>query len=185
MVGRKLSEERDILLCREMVKEVDRVNLLIENLLNLSRKRESEKTTVSLNALCDELMMLYFKVMENKGITLAVEMDGKLWLFADEQELRQILINLINNSIKAMPDGGRVTLTGRAVQDTVSVTVSDSGSGMSPQTLERALSGKDGGLGLSIVRRLLEQNGGSLAIHSVPRGGTEVILTFHGTGGTL
>ncbi len=185
VVGRKLSEERDILLCREMVKEVDRVNLLIENLLNLSRKRESEKTTVSLNALCDELMMLYFKVMENKGITLAVEMDGKLWLFADEQELRQILINLINNSIKAMPDGGRVTLTGRAVQDTVSVTVSDSGSGMSPQTLERALSGKDGGLGLSIVRRLLEQNGGSLAIHSVPRGGTEVILTFHGTGGTL
>ena len=143
VVGRKLSEERDILLCREMVKEVDRVNLLIENLLNLSRKRESEKTTVSLNALCDELMMLYFKVMENKGITLAVEMDGKLWLFADEQELRQILINLINNSIKAMPDGGRVTLTGRAVQDTVSVTVSDSGSGMSPQTLERALSGKD------------------------------------------
>lgn len=185
VVGRKLSEERDILLCREMVKEVDRVNLLIENLLNLSRKRESEKTTVSLNALCDELMMLYFKVMENKGITLAVEMDGKLWLFADEQELRQILINLINNSIKAMPDGGRVTLTGRAVQDTVSVTVSDSGSGMSPQTLERALSGKDGGLGLSIVRRLLEQNGGSLAIHSVPGGGTEVILTFHGTGGTL
>lgn len=185
VVGRKLSEERDILLCREMVKEVDRVNLLIENLLNLSRKRESEKTTVSLNALCDELMMLYFKVMENKGITLAVEMDGKLWLFADEQELRQILINLINNSIKAMPDGGRVTLTGRAVQDTVSVTVSDSGSGMSPQTLERALSGKDGGLGLSIVRRLLEQNGGSLSIHSVPGGGTEVILTFHGTGGTL
>ena len=185
VVGRKLSEERDILLCREMVKEVDRVNLLIENLLNLSRKRESEKTTVSLNALCDELMMLYFKVMENKGITFSVEMDGKLWLFADEQELRQILINLINNSIKAMPDGGRVTLTGRAVQDTVSVTVSDSGSGMSPQTLERALSGKDGGLGLSIVRRLLEQNGGSLAIHSVPGGGTEVILTFHGTGGTL
>ena len=185
VVGRKLSEERDILLCREMVKEVDRVNLLIENLLNLSRKRESEKTTVSLNALCDELMMLYFKVMENKGITLSVEMEGALWLFADEQELRQMLINLINNRIKAMPDGGRVTLTGRAVQDTVSVTVSDSGSGMSPQTLERALSGKDGGLGLSIVRRLLEQNGGSLAIHSVPGGGTEVILTFHGTGGTL
>lgn len=183
VVGRKLTEERDILLCREMVKEVDRVNLLIENLLNLSRKRESEKTTVSLNALCDELMMLYFKVMENKGITLAVEMEGSLWLFADEQELRQMLINLINNSIKAMPNGGRVTLTGRAVQDGVSVAVSDSGSGMSPQTLERALKGEDGGLGLSIVRRLLEQNGGSLNIHSVPGGGTQVILTFHGTGG--
>ena len=143
------------------------------------------KTTVSLNALCDELMMLYFKVMENKGITLSVEMEGALWLFADEQELRQMLINLINNSIKAMPDGGRVTLAGRAVQDAVSVTVSDSGTGMSPQTLERALNGEDGGLGLSIVRRLLGQNGGSLNIHSVPGKGTEAILTFHGTGGAL
>ena len=185
VVGRKLPEERDALLCREMVKEVDRVNLLIENLLNLSRKRESEKTTVSLNALCDELMMLYFKVMENKGITLSAEMEGKLWLFADEQELRQILINLINNSIKAMPGGGRVTLAGRTVQDGVSVTVADNGRGMSSRCLERILRGEDGGLGLSIVRRLLKQNGGSLNIHSVPGEGTEVTLTFHGTGGTV
>ena len=183
VVGRKLPEERDAMLCREMVKEVDRVNLLVENLLNLSRKRESEKTTVSLNALCDELLMLYFKVAENKGVTLSVEMEGELWLFADEQELRQMLINLINNSIKAMPDGGWVKLTGRAAQDGVSVIVSDNGNGMEPETLDRALRGEDGGLGLSIVQRLLRQNGGSLNIHSAPKQGTEVVLTFHGTGG--
>ncbi len=183
VLGRKQPEERDRLLCREMVREVDRVNLLIENLLNLSRKRESEKTTVSLNALCDELLMLYFKVAENKGVSLSVEMAGELWLFADEQELRQILINLINNSIKALPDGGNVTLIGRPAGDGVAVTVCDNGKGMDSATLERALTGDGGGLGLTIVQRLLRQNSGTLNFFSAPGQGTQAELTFHGTGG--
>lgn len=183
VVGRKLAEERDRLLCREMVKEVDRVNLLIEDLLNLSRRRESEKTTVNLSALCDELLMLYYKVAENKGIALSVEMEGDLWLFADEQELRQILINLINNSIKALPNGGRVAIYGRPAADGVRVSVSDNGRGMDPATLDRAVRGEGGGLGLSIVARLLRQNNGSLNIDSAPGQGTRVELTFHGTGG--
>lgn len=183
VISPKLTQERDALLCREMVREVDRVNLLIENLLNLSRQRDSEKTTVSLNALGNEMMMLYFKVAENKGIALKVEMEGELWLFADEQQLRQIFINLINNSIKAMPDGGRVILTGKPAADGVAVTVADSGRGMSSEKLSRVLSGQTGGLGLSIVQRLLEQNGGSLNIQSAPGRGTQVTLTFHGTGG--
>lgn len=183
VISPQLTRERDVMLCREMVREVDRVNLLIENLLNLSRQRESEKTAVSLNALGGELLMLYFKVAENKGIALKVEMEGELWLFADEQQLRQIFINLINNSIKAMPDGGTVTLTGKPAADGVTVTVADSGRGMPPEKLNRVLSGQSGGLGLSIVQRLLDQNGGSLNIQSVPGQGTRVILTFHGTGG--
>jgi len=183
VISPKLSQERDAMLCREMVREVDRVNLLIENLLNLSRQRESEKTAVSLNTLGNELLMLYFKVAENKGISLTVEMEEELWLFADEQQLRQIFINLINNSIKAMPNGGWVTLTGSPVANGVTVTVEDCGCGIPSEKLNRVLSGQAGGLGLSIVQRLLEQNGGSLNIQSVPDQGTQVILTFHGTGG--
>lgn len=110
VVSRKLSEERDRKLCGGMVREVDRVDLLIENLLNLSRRRESKKTTVSLNALFEELQMLYFKVAENKGIRFNALVNGRLWLYADEGELRQVLINLINNSVKAMPDGGELSM---------------------------------------------------------------------------
>lgn len=183
VVGKKLVGERDRRLCLEMVREVDRVNLLIENLLNLSRKRESEKTTVSLNALFDELLMLYFKVAENKGVALSVETEGELWLFADEQELRQILINLINNSIKALPNGGVIVLYGCTGADGVTVTVSDNGRGMEPAALERALQGQGGGLGLTIVQRLLRRNSGSLDIRSAPGKGTQVKLCFHGTGG--
>ncbi len=183
VVGRKLDTERDQMLCREMVREVDRVNSLIENLLHLARQQESTKSTVSLNALGEELQLLYSKVAENNGITLDMDLDQALWLFADEQQLRQILINLINNSIRALPGGGQIRICGRAGEEGVTVSVQDNGCGMDPDTCEKALSGAGGGLGLSIVQKLMKQNGGTMQLESEPGRGTAVTLTFHGTGG--
>ena len=183
VVDRKLDDERDRMLCREMLKEVDRVNLLVENLVNLSRKRESEKTTVSVSSLSAEMGLLYSKVAENKGLHLDIRMEEGLWVLADEQEMRQILINLINNSIKALPRGGSITLTGSAGEDGVRIAVADNGPGMEEEKLTRALRGGGGGQGLSIVRRLVEQNGGGLRFETAPGQGTRAILTFHGTGG--
>lgn len=183
VVGRKLTDQRDQMLCREMMREVDRVNLLVENLLNVSRKRDSEKTTVALTSLSEELGMLYDKVAENKGVDFSIDMEEDLWVLADEQELRQILINLINNSIKALSNGGRVCLRGRCGTEGVTVVVEDDGPGMDQVKLDRALRGEDGGLGLPIVRRLAEQNGGQLRLETGPGQGTRAILTFHGTGG--
>ena len=184
VVSRKLTESRDQKLCQGMVREVDRVNLLIENLLNLSRRRESEKTTVSVNALFEELQMLYFKVAENKGILFTALVDGRLWLYVDERELRQVLINLINNSVKAMPDGGELAIRAWTGSAGVTLSVVDTGTGMSPEKLAQVLHGSgSGGLGLSIVRRLLKENGGELSMHSAPGQGTRAQIVFPGKGG--
>ena len=180
VVERKLAADRDRMLCAEMRREVDRVNLLVENLVNVARKRESEKTTVSLSALSAEMGLLYSKVAENKGVSLEIVMERGLWVLADEQELRQILINLINNSIKALSAGGRVTLTGSAGAEGIGITVADNGPGMDDAQLSRALEGGGGGQGLPIVRRLVEENGGRLAFDTQPGQGTRAILTFHG-----
>lgn len=180
VVGGKLQEERDQTLCKEMVREVDRMNLLIENMLNLSRRRESQRTAVSLNAVCQELQMLYSKVAQNKGIELRIRLDRALWVYADEGEVRQVLVNLVNNSIRALGGGGWVQVDAAAHDHQVWVTVSDNGPGMTQQRLEGILRGEGGGLGLSIVRRLMEQNGGSMALDSAPGQGTEVALRFQG-----
>ncbi len=185
VISRNLTEERDQKLCSGMVREVDRVNLLIENLLNLSRRRESEKTTVNLNSLFEELQMLYSKVAENKGIRFSAWVDGRLWLYADERELRQVLVNLINNSVKAMPNGGQLDLQARKEPGGVVLSVADTGTGMAPEKVQQVLSGNStGGLGLSIVQRLLRQNGGELALDSRPGVGTRAQITFPGKGGT-
>lgn len=185
VVERKLPQAKDQMLCTEMVKEVDRVNILVENMLNISRKRESEKTRVALNVLSEEMGLLYSKVAANKGVQFSICMEEDLWVIADERELRQILINLINNSIKAMQDGGQVRLIGSGSQDEVSVVVEDNGPGMDSEQLNRVLRGETGGLGVTIVRRLVKQNGGQLSVESQPGVGTRTILTFHGTGGKM
>lgn len=183
VIARKLADERDALLCREMVKEVDRVDLLVSNLVNISRQRESEKTVVRLDALCEELEMLYSKVAENKGIEFFANYDAGIVILADEQELRQMLINLINNSIRAMPHGGQIVLTGHAAEGGVCVAVTDNGPGMDAAQLAHALEGKGGGRGLSIVQRLAKNNNGELQLHSAPGEGTSAQLLFRRTGG--
>lgn len=184
VVSRKVTQERDQKLCQGMVREVDRVNLLIENLLNLSRRRESQKTTVNLNVLFDELSMLYFKVAENKNISWKAAVEGSLWLYADEGELRQVLINLINNAVKAMPDGGSLTVRAWKDETGVILSVEDTGLGMDQEKLSQVLQkGGAGGLGLSIVRRLLDSNGGALEMESQPGQGTTARVIFPGKGG--
>lgn len=184
VVSRKVTQERDQKLCQGMVREVDRVNLLIENLLNLSRRRESQKTTVNLNVLFDELSMLYFKVAENKNITWKAAVEGSLWLYADEGELRQVLINLINNAVKAMPDGGSLTVRAWKDETGVKLSVEDTGLGMDQEKLAQVQrKGGAGGLGLSIVRRLLNSNGGVLEMESQPGQGTTARVIFPGKGG--
>ena len=183
VIERKMLSDRDRLLCGEMIREVDRVNRLISNLVDIARRRESEKTWVSLNSLCDELLLLYYKVAENNGINLVVFLQPDLRIMADEQELRQILINLINNSFKALEQGGYVLLTGNRTSEGVILTVQDNGSGMDAEKLEAVLQGERGGIGLSIVRRLTERNGGTFRMESTEGEGTRAILTFGGSKG--
>ena len=178
MAQRRLPEERDKKLCEEMIREVDRVNRLIENLVNLSRRRESEKTVVHLNTLFDEILLLYLKIAENKGILLTSHLSGKLWVLADEQELRQILINLINNSIKAVSAGGTIRLEADRRPSGVVVAVRDDGPGMTEEKVRRVLAGEDGGLGLSIVRRLAQNNNAEFYLESNPGQGTCAAVTF-------
>lgn len=112
-------------------------------------------------------------------------MNGRLWLYADEGELRQVLINLINNSVKAMPDGGELAIRAWKEEDGVALSVVDTGVGMTPEKLHKVLGeGGTGGLGLSIVQRLLAQNGGVLSMDSTPGSGTRAQIHFPHKGGT-
>ena len=175
---RRLTEDRDRRLCEEMIREVDRVNRLIENMVDLARRRETEKTMVHLNSLFDEVLLLYLKIAENKGILLVSHLSGELWVIADEQELKQILINLINNSLKALTAGGTIRLEADRRPPGVQMAVRDDGPGLDEEKVRKVLSGEEGGLGLSIVRRLAENNGGTFRLESAPGQGTTAAVIF-------
>ena len=126
-----------------------------------------------------------------KGVTLKRELDAAPGeLFADRRAIQQILINLLSNAVKFTPQGGKVTVT--AARDTrrVTLSVADTGIGMSAEDLARigrpfvqvlndyTRQYEGTGLGLSLVKGLVELQDGSMTIDSAPGEGTLVTVTL-------
>ncbi|MDE2000448.1 MAG: PAS domain-containing protein, partial [Burkholderiales bacterium] len=137
--------------------------------------------------ICECLAMLE-PLAQSRHITLHVDTADQSMVLADRQRLRQVLMNVGSNAIKYNYNGGQVHYTLETSHpDFVSVTISDSGPGMSPHQLSRLFqpferlgretSNIEGtGLGLIITRSLIEAMGGRMEIRSQPGAGTKVTL---------
>lgn len=102
-----------------------------------------------------------------------------------ETELHEILVNLINNALDAMPDGGKIVLNTEDTAGGPRVSIKDTGTGMSPETRARAFEpffstkGEQGtGMGLSMVFGIIKRYGGSIGIESEEGAGTEISFTL-------
>lgn len=183
----RAAKEGDKMLCESMIKEIDRVTALIMNLFTLSVKKESPKGTISFEKVIGEIAMIYSKGPEGQKITMETDVEEGLTGFLNENEFRQIAHNLISNSIKSIPFGteGRLKITGKSDGGKVSIEFQDNGKGMSKEELAQAMepfytkSINGIGIGLAIVKKLVEQNGGTLEMASVCGEGTCVRLTFY------
>ena len=139
-------------------------------------------------SICVKLMRLQ---AEEKGLTLSVEGLGEgIEVKADRRALRQILLNLLSNSVKFTPEGGAIVVMARASGPNLVLAVGDSGVGISTEDAARlgkpyqqAKSAQDTeqrgtGLGLSLVRAIAELHDGSMSIASRPGEGTTITLTL-------
>jgi CheY-like chemotaxis protein len=115
-----------------------------------------------------------------------------LLVAAEPLELREVLTNLILNSVDAMPGGGRLRLTGRRLGDVVQLDVSDTGVGMSRAVTQRVFepffttkSEGGTGLGLAVSYGIVRRRGGQLSVTSVPDGGTTIRMELPYAGVTV
>ncbi len=125
---------------------------------------------------------------EAAGVTVVTRITGDPMLDADPMRLRQAMGNLVSNAVRHTPPGGNVTLTARRTGDEVEIQVIDTGSGIEPEDLpkvfdrfwraEKSRNRRSGGsgLGLSIVRQLVDAHRGTVSVTSVP--GTETVFTL-------
>jgi signal transduction histidine kinase len=120
------------------------------------------------------------------GVELRVRLDENLPLIeADATQLELVVINLIKNSLDAMPYGGILTIAAAENQTGVQIEVADTGSGIPPEMLARVFEpwvtsktiGQGTGLGLAIAREVIEAHGGTIAIRNVERAGA--VVTIH------
>ncbi|WP_290697149.1 sensor histidine kinase [Amphritea sp.] len=172
---------------REMMalveEEIDRVNDVLENLLNFARPRDPYATRLDTAELLNSIVTLVGASARNQGIKLSVDSVDSLVIWADEGHIRQILMNLILNALEAMSVKGSTILL-RAVKSAneIKVSVSDDGQGMpddiQAHIMEPFYTTKPAGtgLGLAICATLAKSNGGRLMIESIDSSGTKVTV---------
>jgi signal transduction histidine kinase len=127
----------------------------------------------------------------NHGIALLYEVEpGADELEADERKVKQVLFNLLSNAVKFTPDGGKVTVRAWREDGEVSVSVADTGIGISPENMDlifeefRQASEVDGrshegtGLGLTLTKRLVELHGGCVSVESERGKGSAFTFTL-------
>lgn len=162
--------------------EVDRTASRLGDFLAFARPRALELQPVELSEFLPAIKALLSGEFESAELGLRVEA-GMPCVRADPDLLKQLLVNLLLNSLKASEAGGRVELSARRTGPTMLLTVRDQGTGIDPAILDDVLkpyvTGRsDGhGLGLSIVKRIADEHGWSLALKSEPGKGTEVTIS--------
>lgn len=168
---------------------------LVDQILDLSRIEARRlilnESEFDLGAMLAMTLGMLHRQSEAQGITLALEAEPALpAIHGDEARLRQALINLLSNALRATAPGGRITLTAaRDAQGGLELRVADTGCGMDEHKMETLFDGFHGttsaftarpaegiGLGLPLAKALVELHGGMLAVHSEPGAGTTVTL---------
>jgi signal transduction histidine kinase len=174
--------------------KIEHLNRIVEQVLGFARKTEPEMKPVKLNQLIDELSLLVRHKLKHQNVQLAQQLQPDLPAIPGAAtQLEQAFLNLILNAVEAMPNGGALTITSRAlhrprqaVQPThVAVEFKDTGQGMSEEQRRRAFSSvlsttKAGGtgLGLAIVARVVETHRGKVKIKSRAGQGTTVSVVL-------
>jgi len=168
-----------------ILKEVRRVNGIIEQFLTLSRPFQLNLKESSLQDLLNHLVTLLQEEASSLGITLQGEIPSDLPpIRMDPEKLTQALINIMRNGMQAMGQGGTLRVETKPLKDRVEVTISDSGFGIPPEQMEKIFNyyyttKENGvGLGLPIAHRIIEAHRGQLKIESRVGMGTKVTVTL-------
>lgn len=174
----------------DCVEESEQILHMLNALMDLaeagtgSLRLEREET--NLRELADEVIDLYALLAEERGIALKNEIAGSLRVSADRIRLRQCVANLVDNALKYSPNGSEVTLSADTAGHEVEFSITDKGCGIAAEELpriwdrlyraEQSRTTPGLGLGLSLVRAIIEAHGGTIDVQSSPGQGSTFTL---------
>ncbi len=164
--------------------EIRRMERTLQTFLDFARPPKPDRHRLDLSSVAQRVFALVAGRAKKQGVSLELtQPDPPAWLEADPDQLQQLLLNLILNSLDAMPQGGRVEVDIRPAHDgIVELQVRDTGLGIAAHILskifETFISSKETGIGLGVPvsQRIAEEHGGSLSAHNLPAGGACFVL---------
>lgn len=175
--GTDLSEEQRQLQSI-ILRETERLNELLSDMLNLANPRAPQRQRVEVSALVSDLV----KLAQHSGrggtdVVVEAEVDGELYCDADEGMLRQMLWNLVRNAVQASKPGSRVLVVLQTIDEDVCVDVVDHGGGLTAEAKARIFDAfyttrsKGTGIGLAVVKRIADQHGYAIEVLDTEGGG--------------
>jgi len=171
-----------------VTRESQRLNAIITDFLAYSRTKQYHFEKVDLIQLVEDTLTLMDHRMkaENTGISIKRSFPVKqAWTLADGDKLKQVFWNICENAVRAMKDGGTLTVSVEAGSEDWQIGFADTGAGMNPQQTEKIFepfqSNFEGGtgLGLAIVYQIMQAHEGKVWARSKPGQGTTFVLRLH------
>lgn len=177
---------------KSSLEEIDRMTRLVENLLMLasfeSKKIMPERTALDLSLLIESVMANIKKVAERKNIRMGFEVKEYVEVVGDEKELRQLFLNILDNAVKYTPEGGRVGIKVEKDGHNAIIIVKDTGVGIPEDEVDHIFDrfyrvhgtrkSHGFGLGLSIVKAIVDSHKGSIKVKSSPGDGAAFLITL-------
>ena len=164
-------------------REIQRAAAVVDRFMEVVYPSDLARAPVNLNPLLQELATLLQAEWQAKDVVLTTHLEPDLpAVKGDEEMLRRALMNLLVNACQAMPGGGRVDISSELEAEALRVTISDTGVGIPPEDIERIFkmyytTKTDGtGIGLALVRRVIDLHHGSIEILSTVGQGTKIIV---------
>ncbi len=192
LLERELSEESEMRdYTRVVLKEVQRVNRIVDELLELASPRKLKLDQVNLHKILGDIIILQRRTIEGKPVAIQQQFDPSIPpILADEGLMTQLFLNLIKNAVEAVGESGTIRVTSKVWSDysmthkgerrsrMVAVEVSDDGPGIKKDQLEHLFTpffttkAKGTGLGLAICQKIVSEHRGLIKVDSDPGRGT-------------
>ena len=163
-----------------IAEEVDRLNAVLSGYLGFARDEPPQMEKLDLVPLLERAFRLMQPELENPPVRLEMDLAAPCSIQGDRQRLQQVVMNLVLNSAQAMPEGGTLHVRLRVENGQACLTFADTGPGIPPSLRERVFEPffttreKGSGLGLTVVRRIVEEHGGSIGLDTGTGGGARV-----------
>lgn len=168
-----------------ILEESNRLDKILKSLLNFARPTQGLKGQVDLCEAARQTMDLMALGCQKQGIEVSVETAPGLPMAKGDPELfKQCIINMVKNSMEAMPDGGSLALRCFMRGDSLVLELADTGRGIPPENLDQVFNpffstkDKGSGLGLAMTKKILDEVGGSVELESELGKGTRVRLVL-------
>ncbi len=166
----------------KIIKEVRNLNEIVTQFLEYARPAEPIRESIQLGSLIDDVNFLLAPEFQSRNVKFVSDCDFGFKVYVDQKQIKRVFMNVFKNALQVMPSGGDLKLKCETNGNFVGISVSNNGPSISKEDIEKIFDPffttkeKGVGLGLSIVKKLVDDNDGSISVESHPENTIFTIL---------